>query len=184
MSDARAAFRRYEEIRPRLPVAGFATTSLQMPSLADAADRWDGFMLDAFGVLNVGETAIPGAVARIAELRARGKRLCVLTNAASYTHAPLLAKYHRLGYDFALSEVVSSRDVAARRIAACWPGAHWAAISADGDSFAVEELPVAGLQLNCDESTILVSSDYINASSSYPTFLPTVRFNQSALNVC
>ena len=140
MSDARAAFRRYEEIRARLPVAGFATTSLQMPSLADAADRWDGFVLDAFGVLNVRETAIPGAVARIAELRARGKRLCVLTNAASYTRAALLAKYHRLGYDFALSEVVSSRDVAAQRIAACWPGAHWAAISADGDSFA--DLPL------------------------------------------
>jgi len=33
----------------------------------------------------VGETPIAGAVARMAELRARGKKLCVLTNAASYT---------------------------------------------------------------------------------------------------
>ena len=140
MSDARAAFRRYEEIRPRLPGAAYPATARVLPTLEQAADLWDGFVLDAFGVLNVGETAIPGAVARMASLRARGKRLCVLTNAASYTRAALLAKYHRLGYDFSLDEVVSSRDVAAARIADRWAGAHWAAISAGGDSFA--DLPL------------------------------------------
>ena len=135
MSDADAAFRRYEEIRPRLPAARYPRASRHLPSLSEAADLWDGFVLDAFGVLNVGETAIPGAVDRMAELRARGKKLCVLTNAASYTRAALLAKYHRLGFDFTRSEVVSSRDVAVARITALWPGAHWAAISAEGDTF-------------------------------------------------
>ena len=62
MSDAEAAFRRYEEVRPRLPAASYPAASLHLPTLAEAADRWDGFVLDAFGVLNVGETAIPGAV--------------------------------------------------------------------------------------------------------------------------
>jgi glycerol 3-phosphatase-2 len=136
VSDAEAAFRRYEEIRPRLPAARYPATSRHLPTLSQAAELWDGFVLDAFGVLNVGETAILGAVARMQELRARGKKLCVLTNAASYTRSALLAKYHRLGFDFTLDEVVSSRDVAAARIAAQWPGAHWAAISAAGDSFA------------------------------------------------
>ena len=135
MSDAEAAFRRYEQVRSRLPFATYPLASRHLPTLSEAADLWDGFVLDAFGVLNVGETAIPGAVARMQELRGRGKRLCVLTNAASYTRAALLAKYHRLGYDFTLSEVVSSRDVAVARMAR-WPGAHWAAISEKGDSFA------------------------------------------------
>lgn len=135
MSDAEAAFRRYEEIRPRLPAATYPLKSQHLPTLSQAADLWDGFVLDAFGVLNVGETAIPGAVARMADLRARGKKLCVLTNAASYTRATLLAKYHRLGFDFTLSEVVSSRDVAVARLGR-WPGAHWAAIAEKGDSFA------------------------------------------------
>ena len=135
MSDADAAFRRYEEIRPRLPAAAYPSVSRRLPSLSEAADLWDGFVLDAFGVLNIGETAIPGAVDRMTELRARGKRLCVLTNAASYTRAALLAKYHRLGFDFTHDEVVSSRDVAVARMAALWPGAHWAAISAEGDTF-------------------------------------------------
>ncbi|MBD1206401.1 MAG: HAD hydrolase-like protein [Rhodobacteraceae bacterium] len=103
--------------------------------LGEVADRWDGFVLDAFGVLNVGETPIPGAVARMAELRARGKKLCVLTNAASYTRAEALRKYRNLGFDFSAEEVVSSRDVAAARIGMLMPGAHWAAIAAEGDGF-------------------------------------------------
>lgn len=136
LSDAVAAFDRYEAIRARLPVARFADRSLTLPSLDEVADHVDGFLLDAFGVLNVGETAIPGAVARLQSLRARGKRLAVLTNAASYTRAQLLAKYHRLGFDFTADEVVASRDVAVARLDRIAPGATWAAISAGGDSFA------------------------------------------------
>lgn len=133
--EAEAAFARYEAIRPRLPGAQFPAQSIHLPSLAEVADHVDGFVLDAFGVLNVGETAIPGAVARMAALRARGKRLVVLTNAASYTRPALVAKYHRLGFDFSEDEVVSSRDVAAARLEAIAPGATWAALSAEGDDF-------------------------------------------------
>lgn len=133
--DAETAFLRYEAIRPRLPSARFPALSQHLPTLAEAADRFDGFLLDAFGVLNVGESAIAGAVARMADLRARGKSLTVLTNAASYTRAELLAKYHRLGFDFAPAEVVSSRDTAAARLQSIAPGARWAAISAKGDRF-------------------------------------------------
>lgn len=136
LADAEAAFRRYEAIRPRLPAARYPDRAAHAPDLGALADRWDGFVLDAFGVLNVGETPIPGAVARIAALRAMGKRLVVLTNAASYTRQGALAKYHRLGFDFGPDEVVSSRDVAVARLESVAPGAHWAAIAAEGDSFA------------------------------------------------
>lgn len=139
--DAETAFQRYEAIRPRLPAARFAARSEHAATLADVAAPYDGFLLDAFGVLNVGETAIPGAVARMAELRAQGKSLTVLTNAASYTKAQLLAKYHRLGFDFAASEVVSSRDTAVARLESIAPRARWAAISQAGDSFA--DIPAA-----------------------------------------
>lgn len=132
--DADTAFRRYEAIRPRLPAARYPAAARDLQSLAEVADHVDGFILDAFGVLNIGETPIPGAVARMAELRARGRRLVVLTNAASYTRPQLLAKYHRLGFDFTAEEVVASRDVAAARLEAIAPGATWAAIAAEGDS--------------------------------------------------
>lgn len=135
-TDAPAAFRRYEAIRDRLPAARFPARSQALPSLAEVADHVDGFILDAFGVLNVGETAIPGAVDRMAQLRARGKRLVVLTNAASYTRGELLAKYRRMGFDFTADEVVSSRDVAVAALDRVLPGARWAALSAAGDSYA------------------------------------------------
>ena len=135
LSDANAAFARYEAVRARLPAARYPSQSLHLPSLDQVADHVDGFLLDAFGVLNVGETAIPGAVARLAGLRARGKRLVVLTNAASYTRPQLLAKYHRLGFDFTAEEVVASREVAVAHLERIAPGATWAAIAAAGDGF-------------------------------------------------
>lgn len=135
LSDADAAFARYEAVRARLPAAFCPAASVFVPTLEEMADEVDGFLLDAFGVLNVGETAIPDAVARMASLRARGKRLVVLTNAASYTRAQLLAKYHRLGFDFTAEEVVASRDVAVARLEQIAPGAKWAAIAASGDGF-------------------------------------------------
>ena len=135
LSDAEAAFARYEAVRMWLPAAQYPQRSVVLPSLEEVADHVDGFLLDAFGVLNVGETAIPGAVARMASLRARGKRLVVLTNAASYTRPQLLAKYHRLGFDFTADEVVASRDVAVARLNRIAPGATWAAIAAAGDGF-------------------------------------------------
>jgi glycerol-1-phosphatase len=134
--DADWAFDRYEAVRSRLPQAVFPARSIRAPDLGAVADRYDAFVLDAFGVLNVGDTPIPGAVARMAGLRAMGKRLVVLTNAASYPRAAALEKYRRLGFDFTADEVVSSRDVAAARLAALAPGATWAALAATGDSFA------------------------------------------------
>jgi glycerol-1-phosphatase len=135
LSDAAAAFVRYEAIRPRLPGAIYPLQAVFLPTLEAVADHVDGFLLDAFGVLNIGETAIPGAVARMASLRARGKKLAVLTNAASYTRTQLLAKYRRLGFDFTADEVVASRDVAVARLETIAPGATWAAIAAEGDTF-------------------------------------------------
>ncbi len=130
-----AAFERYEAVRARLPSADFPMTSHHARTLADIADRYDAFVLDAFGVLNVGDTPIPGAVARMADLRAMGKKLVVLTNAASYTRADALRKYRKLGFDFTADEVVSSRDVAVARLPALRQGGVWAAISAGQDGF-------------------------------------------------
>lgn len=134
--DTAAAFARYEDVRHRLPQARFPPASRQCASLSEVADDVDAFVLDAFGVLNVGQTPIPGAVERMAELRARGKKLVVLTNAASDTRAAALRKYHRLGFDFKADEVVASRDVCAARLGQHLPAGHWGAICTNVDDFA------------------------------------------------
>ncbi|GAA6197290.1 HAD family hydrolase [Pseudophaeobacter arcticus] len=135
MIDTKWAFQRYESLRAALPSAAFCQDSRTGRDLSDTAPDFDAYILDAFGVLNRGETAIEGAVEQMAALRALGKRLIVLTNAASYTRGEILAKYHRLGFDFDASEVVSSRDVAFANLPTLPPSQVWAAAAAQGDDF-------------------------------------------------
>ncbi len=116
--DAAAACARYEAIRARLPAAIFPDSARRIADLSEAADAFDAFVLDGFGVLNVGEAAIPGAPARIAALRAMGKRLIVLTNGATRPVAATVAKYRAMGFDFTASDIVSSRDALAQALAA------------------------------------------------------------------
>ncbi|WP_292264945.1 TIGR01459 family HAD-type hydrolase [Marivita sp.] len=104
------AFEAYESVRNRLPVVRPSAAGFQrVATLADIADVFDVFLLDAFGVLNIGEAAIPGTPERIANLKAAGKRVLVVSNAAGFPHAALMEKYSRLGYDFAAEDVITSR---------------------------------------------------------------------------
>lgn len=107
---AQEAFDLYESVRARLPAPKSQTGPYRNAgTLTDIADAFDVFLLDAFGVLNIGETAIPGTPQRVADLVASGKRVMVVSNAAGFPHAALMAKYKRLGYDFAPEDVITSR---------------------------------------------------------------------------
>ena len=105
------AFDACQAVRHRLPQARFPAVSDRAPDLTALLDRFDIFLLDAFGVLNVGETAIPGAVAHVAALQAAGRHVMVVSNAAGYPKRFLMARLHRLGFAFAPDQVLSSRDV-------------------------------------------------------------------------
>lgn len=129
-----AAFDRYEEIRARLPSATFPDRSTRLANLAEVAPHVDAFVLDAFGVLNVGGTPIEGAVDRMAELRAMGKRLVVLTNAASDDHAFAIEKFRGLGFDFTGEEIVTSRDVCVAHAKATMPAGRWGAVCKVSDT--------------------------------------------------
>ena len=130
------AWERYESVRSRLPAARAAGTTRQVRGLLEVAAEFDGFLFDSFGVLNVGETAIPGAAACLDALRAMGKRIRVLTNAASYTGDAALLKYRRMGLDVRRDEIVSSRDVTFAHLDAVAQGLLWGAIATADDDFA------------------------------------------------
>ncbi len=106
-----SAFGAYEAVRHRLPAARPGGACAMHETLEAIADRFDVFLLDAFGVLNIGDTAIPGVPARVAALQAAGKRVIVVSNAAGLPHTALMEKYARLGYAFADNDVISSRSV-------------------------------------------------------------------------
>ncbi len=115
---AAEACARYEAVRHRLPAARFPDRPRRAPDLSALADAFDAFVLDGFGVLNIGEAAVPGAAARVAALRAAGKRVIVLTNGASRPATAAVAKYAQFGMDFAPEDIVSSRDALAGALAA------------------------------------------------------------------
>lgn len=115
--DAKAAFQRYEQLRPRLPQARFSQSCQPIDSLLEIADQVDAFVFDAYGVLNVGEAAIVGAAVRIEQLRTLGKRVFVLSNSASNTAAAMPVRLANLGFSFAPDEIVSGRDAAVDHLA-------------------------------------------------------------------
>ncbi len=107
---AQEAFDAYESVRHRLPQTISSEVSYRRAdTLEDIAHEFDVFLLDAFGVLNIGDTAIPDTPDRVRSLKAAGKRVLVVSNAAGFPHATLMEKYSRLGYDFAPQDVITSR---------------------------------------------------------------------------
>lgn len=131
------AFKAYEAVRHRLPAAPREGAAERAAGLLALADRFDAFVLDGFGVLNVGEAAIPGAVDAVTDLQDMGKTVIVLTNAAGYPKRLLMQRYSRLGFTFDPSNVVSSREVLLHTLAG-HPKQRWGVMAAT--RFGVEEL--------------------------------------------
>lgn len=129
MLTTQSIFDRYEEVRTRFPNVSARTHSLEITSLLDIADQVDAFVFDAFGVLNVGETMIPGADMRLDQLRTRGCAIRILTNAASYDRSGAIAKFKRLGLRLEDDEIITSREAALRHL----DQGHWGVIAADTD---------------------------------------------------
>ena len=146
MLTTQSIFDRYEEVRARFPDVSAREGSLGITSLLDIADQIDAFVFDAFGVLNVGETMIPGADMRLDQLRARGCAIRILTNAASYDREGAIAKFKRLGVRVEDDEIITSREAALQNLSE----GHWGVIAADADL--LNDLPgnVTRLKDNAD----------------------------------
>lgn len=121
---AEQAVARYEAINPRLPSATFPEHSIYRAHLGELVDDIDCFVLDGFGVLNVGDSAVPGAIERVNELKNLGKQVFVLTNGASFPATRTRAKYAAWGVEFSQQRVISSRDALVRSLSSqhdkCW----------------------------------------------------------------
>jgi HAD superfamily hydrolase (TIGR01450 family) len=141
MFTTHAIFERYEEVRHRFPDVIPQTKSRDIGSLLDIADEVDAFVFDAFGVLNVGETLIPGADERLDQLRARGCALRILTNAASYDRSGAIAKFKRLGLHLEDDEIITSREATLLHL----NKGHCGVITADSDL--MSDLPTPATRL-------------------------------------
>lgn len=134
MTDTAWAFAQYETVRKRLPLSQAQGACVRVPNLGALADDFDVILLDAYGVLNIGNTPIAGAPERVAALQAMGKHCLVLTNGASFPASNRLPKYRQFGFNFTADEVISSRDALAAHLATM-PPRRWAAMAPKGASF-------------------------------------------------
>ena len=80
--------------------------------LSDIADRYDGFIVDLWGVLHDGVRAFPEAVACLERLRGRAKRVLILSNAPRRARA-VAARNAELGIPARLCDGVMSSGEAA-----------------------------------------------------------------------
>lgn len=115
--DPAQALAEYQRLRPRLPAHDGCGKAADAARFLDIATPYDLILFDAYGVLNVGETAIEGAAETIAALRDQGKSVMVVSNSAAYPKAHMMERYARLGFDFAPVEVVTSREALLARVA-------------------------------------------------------------------
>ncbi len=144
MDDVNSIFERYQSVRHRLPVADFGAETKPANSLLDVAGEVDAFVFDAFGVLNVGDTPIPGAAERLDQLRDAGHAIRILSNAASYNHDRATEKFHRLGMRVEPHEIITSRDAALQEL----DDMLWGCIAAPSDD--LSDISTAKLRLDDD----------------------------------
>lgn len=142
------AFKEYERIRPWLPDLTSVTASQPhaVRSLESLVELFDAFIFDAFGVLNIGQVPIAGAVTRFRTLQASGKRCLILSNAATATPEALLEKYRRLGYALTPENLICSRELLHRAVAE-YPGDLTWGIVAPPEALP-EQLPVKSVLLH------------------------------------
>ncbi len=80
--------------------------------LSDIAERYDGFIVDLWGVLHDGVRAFPQAVDCLERLRERGKRVLILSNAPRRADV-VAARNAELGIPAHLCDAVMSSGEAA-----------------------------------------------------------------------
>lgn len=129
--------------------------------LAQLRDVHDVFLVDQFGVLHDGETAYPGAINAVSELKASGATIVLLSNSGTRA-APNEARLARLGFDPGRWDLFLSSGELAWRIFAdgagersLRPGTKCLLFSRRGERSAVADLPIEVVD-RADEAEIVL----------------------------
>ncbi|NBC32408.1 MAG: TIGR01459 family HAD-type hydrolase [Alphaproteobacteria bacterium] len=97
--------------------SGAGTAMPVLAGLSEWADRYDGYILDLWGVIHNGLEPYPGVLDCLARLKQAGKRTCLLSNAPRRV-ADVVARLEEIGVPRRLyDEVLSSGEAAHRAIA-------------------------------------------------------------------
>ena len=155
--DPEAILRCFE--RAHLPAPARKGKAEPAAGLVALADRYDAFILDGYGVINVGPELVPGIVETVRVLRAKGRTVMVLTNGAGAPSRHTARRYAGWGLDVAEHLVVSSRDALEASLAAQPRPGLWGVI-AQPDS-RLDTLPVDTTLLGDDEGPYRHAAGFI-----------------------
>lgn len=124
-----AAYLQYAPRLPKVQADAVPAHTQYVDNLLSIADQFDLIVFDAFGVLNSGPTAIPGAVKTVATLQDMGKKIAVVTNDASSSAEAILARHRKRGFDFDNGNLISSQQFVAPMMNAHADITHWGAMA-------------------------------------------------------
>ncbi len=120
-----AAYLKYAPRLPQVDPKSVPAQTQYVENLMVIADEFDLIIFDAFGVLNSGAQAIPGAVETVAGLQKSGKKLAVVTNDASSSAEAILARHRGRGFDFNTNNLISSQQFVAPMMESYTDLKHW-----------------------------------------------------------
>ncbi len=117
---------------------------------------YDAVLFDLDGVIYLGPTAVAGAAAGVAELRARGAKIGFVTNNAARTPANVAEHLRDLGIDADRSDVVTSSQAAAHLLRERFGGAAKVLVVGGGGLWAaLSEVGLTGVR-SADEDPVAV----------------------------
>lgn len=106
-----AAWQEYRRAEKRLPPKPSPVAPTHVAGVTEIAAWFDLIVLDAWGVLNLGDQPIESARSAVAALRRLGKRILVASNDGTRDTAAAAARHRGRGFDFAEAEIVAGIDL-------------------------------------------------------------------------
>ena len=163
--DPEAILRCFERVRLPAPVRkGKAEPAAGLVALADC---YDAFILDGYGVINVGPEPIPGIADTVRALRAAGRAVMVLTNGAGRPSRYTARRYAGWDLDIAADRVVSSRDALEASLAARPRPGVWGVVARPDSELGT--LPVDTVLLEDDDAPYRRAAGFIILRSEHWT---------------
>ena len=145
--------------RARLPAPPRRGRGEPAEGLAALAGRYDAFILDGYGVVNVGAEPVPGIVDAVRALHGEGRAVMVLTNGAGRPARWAARRYAEWGLGIPERLVVSSRDSLEAELTANPRRGLWG-VMAKPDS-ELETLPVETALLGDDDALYREADGFI-----------------------
>ena len=145
--------------RARLPAPPRRGRGEPAEGLAALAGRYDAFILDGYGVVNVGAEPVPGIVDAVRALRGEGRAVMVLTNGAGRPVRWAARRYAQWGVGIPERLVVSSRDSLEAQLAANPRRGLWGVVAKPDSE--LETLPVETALLGDDDALYREADGFI-----------------------